>query len=61
MVNLELPEALAEELDGTMSSVLSDMSSEIADTDNPAYRKQLQARRERLRDLQDRLSTARRT
>jgi hypothetical protein len=45
---LNLSESLAEELRQTLEEVVGDMSSEIADTDNPIYRKQLQARRERL-------------
>jgi hypothetical protein len=45
---LNLSESLAEELRETLEGVLGDMSSEIADTDNPNYRKQLQARRDRL-------------
>ncbi|MGP0109820.1 MAG: hypothetical protein ACLPR9_13350 [Acidimicrobiales bacterium] len=48
MMILNLSESLAEELRQTLEEVVGDMSSEIADTDNPIYRKQLQARRERL-------------
>ena len=47
-MNLELSEPLAVELRDTLREVLGDMSSEIADTDNPAYRRVLESRRERL-------------
>ncbi|MGO9027183.1 MAG: hypothetical protein ACLQOZ_00935 [Acidimicrobiales bacterium] len=46
---VELPDELAEELRSTLDTLIADMSSEIADTDNPAYRRELEARRERLR------------
>ena len=48
---LTLSESLADELKETLGSVLRDMSSEIADTDNPAFRRTLEARRERLRAI----------
>jgi hypothetical protein len=46
---VELSEPLAEELRDTLGQVLGDMSSEIADTDNPAYRRTLESRRQLLR------------
>lgn len=49
---LELSAPCAEELRSTLEQVLSDMSGEIADTDNAGYRRQLQERRERLREIQ---------
>jgi hypothetical protein len=48
---LELSPSLAGELRDTVTGVLSEMSSEIADTDNASYRRRLEARRERLRSL----------
>jgi len=48
---LDLSETLVEELHGTLGEVLREMSSEIADTDNPNYRGELKARRERLRAI----------
>ena len=50
-MNLALTEPLAQELRVTLSEVISDMSSEIADTDNPEFRRNLDARRERLRAI----------
>ena len=52
---LELSAPCAEELRSTLEQVLSDMSSEIADTDSAGYRRQLQERRERLRQIQSQL------
>ena len=46
---LDLSPSLAEELRDTLGQVISDMSSEIAGTDNPQYRRELEARRDRLR------------
>ncbi len=54
---LELSDALVEELRSTLASVVSDMSSEIADTDNAGYRQRLRERRERLSEIQARLDT----
>jgi hypothetical protein len=48
---LDLSDELAEELRDTLGQVVGDMSSEIADTDNPAYRRGLEARREKLRSV----------
>jgi hypothetical protein len=45
---VNLSEALAVELSDVLGEVIRDMSSEIADTDNPAYRAKLKERRERL-------------
>ena len=50
-MNLALTEPLAQELRDTLSEVIGDMSSEIADTDNPEFRRNLDARRERLRAI----------
>ena len=48
---LELSGSLVEELHVTIGGVVADMSSEIAATDNPTYRKRLRDRRERLRGV----------
>jgi hypothetical protein len=58
---LELSESLAEELKSTVAEVVGDMSSEIADTDNPGYRRQLEERRERLRSIHAQLESAKTT
>jgi hypothetical protein len=50
-MKLELSEEFVEELRKTLGEVIGDMSSEIADTDNPSYRRSLDARRERLRSI----------
>jgi acetolactate synthase small subunit len=50
-MNLELTEQAAEELRETLKSVVSDMSSEIADTDNASYRADLSAKRDRLQAI----------
>jgi hypothetical protein len=52
---LDLSQELAEELHVTLDQVISDMSGEIADTDNPAFRRDLEARRERLRSVRSQL------
>ena len=54
-MNLDVSQEDAEELRVTLEQVIGDMSSEIADTDNPAYRRALQARRERLRSIRSKL------
>jgi hypothetical protein len=48
---LDLAQPLGDELRATLSEVVRDMSSEIADTDNPGFRRDLEARRDRLRSL----------
>ena len=55
---LELSGSLAEELHETIGVVVADMSSEIAATDNPGYRKGLRDRRERLRGVLTQLDEA---
>jgi hypothetical protein len=58
---LELPEPLAVELRDTLGEVLSDMSSEIAGTDNPAYRRILESRRDRLSTIHSQLDGSKAT
>ncbi len=48
---LDLSQSLADELRDTLGQVIGDMSSEIAGTDNPQYRRDLEARRDRLRSV----------
>jgi hypothetical protein len=50
-MRVELSDELVAELRSTLETLVSDMSSEIADTDNPAFRRDLEARRERLRSI----------
>jgi hypothetical protein len=45
MIHLDLDDEEKEILDETLRSYLSDLSYEIADTDNQNYRDQLKARR----------------
>ncbi len=55
---LDLSREIAEELRVTLEQVIGDSSSEIAGTDNPAYRRELEARRERLRSVHSQLKSA---
>ncbi len=50
-MHLTLTREAAAELDGVLAEVLRDLSHEIADTDNAAYRRELAGRRERLADV----------
>ncbi len=50
-MELTLSDELAAELRDTLSTALGDLHSEIADTDNPAYRQLLRDRRARLEAL----------
>ncbi len=52
---LDLSQPLAEELRACLEEVIGDMSGEIADTDNPKYRRELEARRERLKSIHSQL------
>jgi hypothetical protein len=52
---LELAPEEVEVVRDVLSSAISDLSPEIADTDNPEYRRELQARRELLRAVVARL------
>jgi hypothetical protein len=56
-MSLDLSQELAEELRVTLGQVIGDMSGEIADTDNPAFRRDLEARRERLRSVHSQLDS----
>jgi hypothetical protein len=50
-VELSLDEDETELIREVLTGVISDLSPEIADTDNPVYRRTLQARRVALRAL----------
>ena len=45
----------ARELADLLDSAISDLSPEIADTDNPSYRTMLRERRDRLRTIRGKL------
>jgi hypothetical protein len=50
-MQVELSDEQAELLREVLDSVVGDLSPEIADTDNPTYRRQLVARRDQLRAI----------
>jgi len=50
-VEIEISDEDAQLLRDVLGRVISDLSPEIADTDNPEYRRQLRDRRERLRAI----------
>ena len=54
-MKVELSKAVADELRNTLAEVISDMSSEIADTDNPRFRSGLQERRVQLESVLEQL------
>ena len=55
-MELTLTEPEATELRDLLDGSLGDLSSEIADTDNPSYRLALKERRDCLRAVRDKLS-----
>ena len=57
-VDLHLGRDAAEVLSSALRSTLGDLSSEIADTDNPVFRKTLLERRRLLETVAARLTTA---
>ena len=54
-MRLELDEGDRQILREVLYSVVQDLSPEIADTDNPTYRRDLKSRRDRLRAVLERL------
>jgi nitroimidazol reductase NimA-like FMN-containing flavoprotein (pyridoxamine 5'-phosphate oxidase superfamily) len=58
IVNLELTDEQATDLKELLEASLGDMSSEIADTDNPRFRESLMRRRDQLSDVATRLALA---
>ena len=50
-MNIELTESQRTELQELLRGTLADLSSEIADTDNPSYRNGLRERREVLESV----------
>ena len=55
-MELTVTEAEATELRDLLDGSLGDLSSEIADTDNPSYRLTLKERRDHLRSVLDKLA-----
>jgi len=55
-MELPVPEVEATALRDLLDGSLGDLSSEIADTDNPSYRLALKERRDRLRSVRDKLA-----
>ena len=55
-MELTLTDTEATELRDLIDGSLGDLSSEIADTDNPSYRLALKERRDRLRSVRDKLA-----
>jgi len=56
-MQLEIDDIEAEELRRLLSGALSELSSEIADTDNAQFARDLRARRDVLRQIGERLGT----
>ena len=54
-MQLELDDGDLQILREVLHSVVQDLSPEIADTDNPTYRRDLKSRRDRLRAVLERL------
>ena len=52
---LELSAPCADELRTTLDRVVSDMSTELANTDNASYRRLLRERRDRIEDIRSQL------
>jgi hypothetical protein len=57
-MELTLTDTESTELRDLLDGSLGDLSSEIADTDNPSYRLTLKARRDHLRAVRDKLPGA---
>jgi hypothetical protein len=53
-----LEEAEARSLRDLLGASIGDMSMEIADTDNPTFRKELKSRRDRLQRVLEAIDTA---
>ena len=58
-VTLELSAEQADLLGDVLDSTIRDLSPEIADTDNPSYRRELKERREQLRAIRGLLEPGR--
>jgi len=54
-MQLELDDSEVEELRRLLSGALGELSSEIADTDNAQFARELRARRDALRGIEERL------
>jgi hypothetical protein len=57
-MRFDLSDEEADLLREVLESVVGDLSPEIADTDNPFYRRELIVRRERLRAILDKINGA---
>ena len=57
-MELSLTDEDVQVLRDVLHTVISDLSPEIADTDNPEYRRKLRAHREGLRRIVDKLDRA---
>ena len=57
-MQLVLEDDEANELRRLLEGALSELTSEIADTDNPQYSRDLQARRDLLRAVEEKLAPA---
>lgn len=57
-VRLALDEAEARSLRDLLSASIGDMSMEIADTDNPTFRKELKSRRDQLQRVLEAIDTS---
>jgi hypothetical protein len=55
-MNLTLSDEQREVLAATLDLVLSELTTEIADTENPAYRRTLHVRRDRLVEIKGMLA-----
>lgn len=55
-MELHLTDEEASDLADVLDEVVSDLSPEIADTDNPNYRALLRTKRDRLRSIRSRLN-----
>jgi hypothetical protein len=55
-MELQLDTSQASELHTLLSEALRELSSEIADTDNPAFQRQLRERRDHLQKIQRQLA-----
>jgi Na+/phosphate symporter len=55
-MDLHLDDEQASELHKLLTDALGELSSEIADTDNPSFQRALRARRRHLQEIEEQLS-----
>lgn len=58
-MELQLDDTQARELHDLLTQTLGDLSSEIADTDNPTFQRMLRDRRDQLRAILQQIDSAR--